>query len=52
MKDKDRIILLQKQLALAVRTLGRIANGMESFNESAAENTLESIERLVLRTTP
>lgn len=46
MTDKDRIIMLQKQLSLAVRTLGRIAEGIESFNESAAENTLEAIERL------
>lgn len=49
MTDKDRIIVLQKQLSLAVRTLGRIANGMETFDASAAANTLEAIERLDLR---
>jgi hypothetical protein len=44
MKPKDRIILLQKQLAVAVKALKDISN--DGISVSTADFALEEIERI------
>lgn len=46
MKPKDRIILLQKQVAIAVKALKEISE--EGISASTADFALEEIERIRL----